>query len=194
MDSAFSSADELVRNGELRTELAPYADESLTRVDTSGWTTEKENQYFASMLVWEKAPSLPVYKWFEPALIPPPVWKVSDEELPRLLNDLVNKLYEKNIVLDYTDHLSDRELYEIIVHKILPQDVKKTDQPDVYHHWDCSRIGDCDDELEDSRIWLTYYADDKQREESRAAYGDRIPQKQIPSHHRDFPKDDSVHY
>ena len=31
MDSAFSSADELVRNGELRTELAPYADEYRAR-------------------------------------------------------------------------------------------------------------------------------------------------------------------
>ena len=56
MDSTYSSsADELLRNAELRTELEPYADESLTRVNSRSWTLQQENQYLASMLEWEKA-------------------------------------------------------------------------------------------------------------------------------------------
>ena len=37
-----------------------------------------------------------------------------DEELYRLLWDTINKLYDKRIVLDFTDHLTDRELYCLI--------------------------------------------------------------------------------
>ena len=126
MDSTYSSsADELLRNAELRTELEPYADESLTRVNSRSWTLQQENQYLASMLEWEKAPVLPIYQWFdrEELALPAPQ-AVCDELLPGLLDDLARKLYEKHIVLDYTDHLSDRELYRIILYKILPQNEK----------------------------------------------------------------------
>ena len=158
MDSTYSSsADELLRNAELRTELEPYADESLTCVNSSNWTLRQENQYLSSMLRWEKAPILPIYQWFAPdELVLPAPQTVCDDLLPPLLNDLARKLYEKHIVLDYTDHLSDRELYEVILYKILPQNEKKIELPGVYRHWDCSRVGDGGDELESARDWLTY--------------------------------------
>ena len=196
MDSTYSSsADELLRNAELRTELEPYADESLTCVNSSNWTLRQENQYLSSMLRWEKAPILPIYQWFAPdELVLPAPQIVCDDLLPPLLNDLARKLYEKHIVLDYTDHLSDRELYEVILYKILPQNEKKIELPGVYRHWDCSRVGDGGDELESARDWLTYYASDVQRECWKTVYGDRVPEKQIPRYHRDFPKDESLHY
>ncbi len=196
MDSTFSSsADELLRNAELRTELEPFSDESLTRVNTCGWSLQQENRYLSSMLQWEKAPVLPIYKWFEPEeLSLPSPQNVPEELLPELLNDLARKLYEKHIVLDFTDHLSDRELYRVIVYKILPQNEKKLDLADVYRHWDCSRIGGGEDELEDAKTWLTYYASDHQRQCWEAVYGDRVPEKRIPCYHRDFPKDESVRY
>ena len=196
MDSTYSSsADELLRNAELRTELEPYADESLTRVNSRSWTLQQENQYLASMLEWEKAPVLPIYQWFdrEELALPAPQ-AVCDELLPGLLDALARKLYEKHIVLDYTDHLSDRELYRIILYKILPQNEKKIELPGAYRHWDCSRADECGDELEDARIWLTYYASDRQRECWKAVYGDRVPEKRIPCYHRNFPKDESLHY
>ena len=166
MDSTYSSsADELLRNAELRTELEPYADDSLTCVNSSNWTLRQENQYLSSMLRWEKAPILPIYQWFAPdELVLPAPQTVCDDLLPPLLNDLARKLYEKHIVLDYTDHLSDRELYEVILYKILPQNEKKIELPGVYRHWDCSRVGDGGDELDSARDWLTYYASDVQRE------------------------------
>ena len=196
MDTTFSSsAEELLRNAELRTELIPYSDESVTCVDSSDWSLRQENQFLSSMLQWEQAPILPIYKWFEPGEISlPSPQAVSDDRLPKLLSFLAHKLYEKHIVLDHTDHLSDRDLYRIIVLKILPQNEKKLELVDAYRHWDCSRVAGREDELEDAKTWLTYYASDAQRECWAAAYGEDIPEKKIPCYHRDFPRDDSFQY
>ncbi len=36
---------------------------------------------------------------------------MSEEELHTALWDIIHKLFDKRVVLDFTDHLSDRELY-----------------------------------------------------------------------------------
>lgn len=198
MDSAFSSSsvDELIRNAELRTELEPYSDEAITRIHYHHWTLREENQFLASMLLWEKAPVLPIYEWFEPALRFPHPQNVSDEELPRILTNLVQKLYEKHIVLDFTDHLSDRELYRLIVQKILPANEKKIEFMDVYHHWDCSRDPSRydDEEGKESEAWLTYYASDEERDAWAETHDGPLPEKRTPLHRRHFPKDESFRY
>ncbi len=60
------------------------------------------------------------------------------------------------IVLEFTDHLSDRELYCVIARDILPSYEKKIEEPRNYLHWHCL------DESE-SELWLTYYATDEER-------------------------------
>lgn len=196
MGGAYSSSavEEIVRNAELRTELEPYTDESVTRVQCCHWTLKEENQFLASMLQWEKAPVLPIYKWFEPELRLPAPHTVSENKLPELLEQLISMLYTKHIVLDFTDHLSDLELYTVIVQKILPQNEKKIDTLEVYRHWDCSRVSPSGDETEDAKIWLMYYASDHQRELWAETYGEPLPEKRIPNHHRDLPKDETLHY
>ena len=51
---------------------------------------------------------------------------------------MIRKLYQKRIVLDFTDHLNDRELYCLIFRDILPAREKKIDWPNNYLHWDCT--------------------------------------------------------
>ncbi len=69
-------------------------------------------------------------------------------ELHKILWDVVRKLYQKRIVLDFTDHLTDRELYCLIFRDILPAREKKIDWPNNYLHWDCTGAN-CDPE-----VWL----------------------------------------
>jgi hypothetical protein len=66
-------------------------------------------------------------------------------------------LFEQRIVLDFTDHLSDRELYCLIYRDILPCREKKIDVPDNYLHWDCADVGG------DATTWLRYYATEEER-------------------------------
>jgi hypothetical protein len=175
--------EELLRNAELREELEPYFDEAISRVNGLRWPIRAENEYLAAMLAWEMAPVLPICKWFEPELRPPRPDTLSDEELHQILWDIIYRLYEKRIVLDFTDHLSDRELYTLIYRHILPSREKKLDHATHYIHWDCSA---CDG---DPEIWLRYYASEAERQAWAARYRQPLPPRCLPPYPRNLPRD-----
>ena len=81
---------------------------------------------------------MPIYRWFEPELRLPRPEVLSDADLHLILWDVIRKLYQKRLVLDFTDHLSDRELYCLIYRDILPSREKKLDHLSNYLHWDCT--------------------------------------------------------
>ena len=153
-DSRTTSDDveQLMLNARLRDELEPFLDESLDVLNMRHMSTPSENEYLASILAWERAPVLPISKWFDPELVLPQPDTLSDQKLHELLWETINSLYDKRIVLDFTDHLSDRELYCLLIRDILPSPEKKIDVPKNYLHWHCL---DGDDEPE---TWLRYYA------------------------------------
>ena len=75
---------------------------------------------------------------------------IDDETLSALLATTIERLYSEKVVLRYTDHLSDRELYKIIYRDILPCCEKKVELPGKFLEWRC---------IEDHDTWLRYYAD-----------------------------------
>ncbi len=171
--------DALLRNAELRNELEPYYDESISQVESSQLPITQENEYLASMLAWETAPSLPIYQWFTPPLKPISHRGMTAAVLREELWNLIHHLYTKQIVLDFTDHLSDEELYLLICHEILPCREKMIERRNGYLHWDCAGIN------ENQEIWLTYYA----TEEERDAWED-VNEKMAPPHEATpFPRD-----
>ena len=144
--------DQLLRNAELRDKLERYFDESISRVNVQHFSLAAENEFLAAMLAWEQAPVLAIFRWFEPELRPPRPESLGEADLHRILWDVMRKLYQKRIVLDFTDHLTDRELYCLVFRDILPAREKKIDWPNNYLHWDCTGAN-CDPE-----VWLRYYA------------------------------------
>jgi hypothetical protein len=174
---------ELLRNAELRDELEPYYDESISRVNVQHLPLAMENEFLASMLAWEMAPVLPIYRWFDPELRPPRPESLNDEDLHKILWDVINKLFEKRIVLDFTDHLSDRELYCLMYRDILPAREKQIDNRNNYIHWDCARAGG------DPEVWLRYYATEDERQAWSETYGQPLPPQGIPPHSRRLPQD-----
>ena len=177
--------DEMLRNAELRSELEPYFDESISSVNVQHISLHSENEYLAAMLEWEMAPVVPIYRWFEPELRPPHSSRLDDKDISKILGDIIASLYEKEIVLDFTDHLSDRELYQVICQDILPSREKKIDKRRGALHWDCSYIGG----VSDPTAWLTYYAGDEDRDDWAERYGLPLPEKELPSYPRSMPQD-----
>lgn len=173
----------LLRNAELRTELEPYYDEAIDRINSRQLPLQVENDFLASMLAWEYAPVLPIYRWFEPELRPPRPDVLSDEELHEILYEVIEKLVQKRIVLDFTDHLSDRELYTVIYRDILPSREKKIDLGNNYLHWDCTGPSP------DPEIWLQYYASDEEREEWSQTYHRPPPPRLKPPYPRQLPRE-----
>ncbi len=174
--------EQLLLNAQLRDELEPYLDESLSCVNVREVPTPVENEFLASILAWERAPVMAISQWFEPELMIPTPEVLDEEEVHDILWDSIHKLYSKRIVLDFTDHLTDRELYWIIFRDIFPSREKKIDLPKNYLHWNCAGADE-----DDPNIWLTYYASDRER----AAWAEEtslpLPPAEIPPYPRKMP-------
>lgn len=171
-----------MRNAELRDAIEPYLDESVWQIDFRSLPTEVENRFLESMLAWERAPLEPVARWFEPTLALQPACTLDDDQLRERLWETIEQLFSKRVVLDYADHLSDRELYCLIRRDILPAAIKQVDLPDNYFRWDCS-AGEC----EDATIWLTYYASEAERAQWALESGEELPPRAVPPYPRALP-------
>jgi hypothetical protein len=180
--SESDEVDQLLLNARLRDELEPFLDESVHILDCRRMPTQAENEFLAQMLAWERAPVLPIGRWFEPELVLPPPDKLSDEALHDLLWETLQRLYDQRIVLDFTDHLTDRQLYTVIFRDILPSHEKKIDLPRNYLHWHCL---DMDAEPE---VWLQYYASDEERELWAEETGQSLPPQLEPLYPRKMPR------
>jgi hypothetical protein len=174
--------DCLLRNAELRDQIEPYLDESIREIDFSSMPTAIENRFLESMLAWEQAPMAPIARWFSPPLSLPPASLLEDHELREQLWETIEQLFSKRVVLDYADHLSDRELYCLIRRDILPAAIKQVDLPDNYFHWDCSACNS-----EDVSIWLAYYASEAEREQWAMETGEDLPPRAVPPYPRALP-------
>ena len=84
-------------------------------------------------------------------------------------HQVIGRLYEKNIVLVHTDHLSDRQLYCLIARDILPAYEKKIVASDRVIHWQCLDI------VVNEEAWLRFYASDEEREQWAAENWLKLP-------------------
>lgn len=174
--------EHLLLNAQLRDELEPYLDEAVDSIDFRQMPTPKENEFLASMLAWERAPVLPISQWFAPELVLPHPDKLSDEQVSVYLTETIRRLHEKRILLDYSDHLSDRALYHLIWHDILPAREKKVDLPKNFLHWSCL------DAADDPETWLRFYASEEERDEWADETGLPLPPSEPPPHPRKLPR------
>lgn len=174
--------DSLLRNAMLRDELEPLFDESIGSVNARVMSTHRENEFLESMLEWERAPMVPISQWFDPELVLPPPDRLTDEQLSETLCMVVEQLYQQSIVLDFTNHLDDRQLYMIIFRDILPTYEKKLAQRRSFLHWDCANIAG------DPSIWLRYYASDEERETWAEEMGEDPPPREVPPYARQLPR------
>lgn len=175
---AVDEVDLLLANARLRDELEPYRDESIDDPSVTRMSLRTENEYLASMLAWERAPALPIASWFTPVLEIPSPESLSDEALAVALWDTIHRLYSQHVVLRFTDHLSDRELYKIIYRDILPCCEKKVEIQGKYLEWRC---------IEDNDTWLRYYADAIERRRFQEEHDVDIPSSESPEFKRNLP-------
>ena len=155
--SRSDDVDHLLRNAQLRDELEPFLDDSISQLNVGELPTRVENEYLASMLAWETCRCCPLASGSSRSSQLPRPETLTDEQLHDILWDTIQRLYDKRIVLDFTDHLSDRQLYCLIFRDILPSPEKKLERSDNYLHWDCADAGG------DPEVWLRYYASDEDR-------------------------------
>lgn len=166
-----------IRNMELRTALEPYYDEAISRLKFS--RLKREDDYLESMLEWEIVKPTPIAQWFEPELCPPrTVDKISDQDIHDYLIYLLGKLKEKRIILRFSDHMSDRELYILVLRDVLPAKEKYLQTYIGDREWDCIDIA------ENEMTYLKYYASREERQIWEDYYGETLPPSEKPKHKR----------
>jgi hypothetical protein len=174
--------EHLLLNARLRDALEPLFDESIGRVNAELMSTSSENDFLQSMLEWERAPILPICQWFSPTLELPPPDSLYEEQLHAELYETIQRLFEKHVVLDFTDHLTDRELYCLVYRDILPANEKMIQRRRNYLHWDCANTdGDPD-------VWLRYYASDEDRRAWQEETDGFLPPLEDPPFRRRLPR------
>ena len=97
---------------------------------------------------------------------------------------MIQKLACQRIMLDFTDHLTDRELYGIIFRDILPSREKKIDLAKNYLHWNCADSA----AVGDPEIWLQYYATVEERDIWADETGRPLPPEKMPPYPRKMPR------
>ena len=180
--------EHLLRNAQLRDELEPLFDESIDRVNPTAMSTRSENEFLESMLEWERAPMLPISQWFDPPLVLPHPDRLGQHQLSLVLRATIEKLFEKRIVLDFTDHLSDYQLYALIFRDILPSHEKKLERRTSYLHWDCANIDENPD------VWLRFYASPVERQMWAEEYDQPLPPHDEPPFKREVPRAPLVNF
>jgi len=176
-----SEVELLMRNAQLRDELEPYLDEAVDLVSIRHMSIAEENEFLASILAWERAPTLPISQWFEPELTLPKPETLDDSEISTLLWQTIHQLYSQRIVLALTDHLSDRQLFCLIVRDILPAYEKRIAEHRNFLHWHCLQDNDMEG-------WLKYYATDAERNQWQDENGVDPPASQAPPFPRKMPR------
>ena len=161
--------ESLLLNAELRDALEPLFDESIGRVNAEVMSTSNENDFLQSMLEWERAPIVPIRDWFDPPLDLPAPDTLEDSQVGEILNQTIGRLFERHVVLDFTDHLSDRQLYCLVYRDILPTHEKMIQRRNNYLHWDCANVEG------DPEMWLRYYASEEEREAWQEETGGFLP-------------------
>jgi hypothetical protein len=182
--TAMDHVDQLMLNARLRDEIEPFADDSIVLLETCRLPLEEENDFLESMLDWERSPVLPIAQWFDPELRLVAPELLDDEGLHRELWRVIRLLHQKRVVLECTDHLSDRELYRLVLRDILPAQEKRLRCPRSWLRWQCL------DEESESALWLAMYADESQRQHWLAEHGGPLQQRKNAPYRRELPRGD----
>lgn len=113
---------------------------------------------------------------------PLPPSEVSDIQIPRALDSLIIDLARLGVLLSYTDHLSDRKLYEQLYHIVCHDPILLMPGGNQMAVIEC--LGH--DTYEDLEIWLRYYADRVERKWWTENYPEmRMPRHREPKYDRD---------
>ena len=143
-------------------------------------TAGNVNEYLARLLAWEEGRTITYREWFKRRgkHFPAPE-TLRGPQVAAELWRLIRALAQARVFFENTDHLSDAELYTRLWHDVLDaDDADDSDTPKTEAeawHWDLAEAAG-DHETE----WLTYYADEDEREEWQEMY----PELTLPEHRR----------
>jgi hypothetical protein len=137
---------------------------------------KQEEAFLKQILIMEEAEEQPLFDILEKGglQLPPPA-SLNETQLHVKLWEVINSMALLGCYLSSTDHLSDRQLYEVLWDEILrePTSVSPGDPNSAWH---IDILGGCSEE--DLQTRLKYYAD----EYDRISWAEEFPDEILPPH------------
>jgi hypothetical protein len=149
----------------------------------SDQVSDLELGFLHRVIAWEEGPFTTHREWLRRrGQSFPAITEIPPERLSRVLWQLIEALASARVFLMHTDHLSDSSLYVKLTTEVLdgnaPDFARCED--DAYHRDFADPSAGHDQE------WLTFYADEHEREEWRSILPETLlPPRQRPAHDRD---------
>jgi hypothetical protein len=146
------------------------------RDDSNGHDLIEELERLDRFLDGTEAGEVPLEVLRARGIVMPEEKSLDDSELHRVLWTVIHGMAEIGMFLEWTDHLSDRELYRFLAEALLQETML------AFGAEHLSPIGGCSEE--DNDVYLRYYADEEDRK-SWSGDGATIP----PHEARPFDRD-----
>lgn len=167
--------DQEIRINELREEANDLSGGRMHAWEEPDCPPDLEESFWRHVVEYEKAPWTSDFEQLvSGGFRPPDPRTLGDGEVTAALRQLVDKLATMRVYLANTDHLSDRELYELLWGDILHEATKIMPGGDC--HIDI--LGGCSSE--DMELYLRYYADDKWRADWAKDWPEDSPREKPP--------------
>ncbi|HEY0323592.1 MAG TPA: hypothetical protein VGC66_21730 [Pyrinomonadaceae bacterium] len=163
-------------NGEAEPDAAQFSDGDLFFEESEELSPEARTQFWMSVTAYEQAPSTTHFQLLaESGIELHAPESLDDERLATKLREVIEGLARLHIFLSQTDHLSDRQLYELLWRDVLREAIK--DLPlGATSAWHIDLAGS--GSIEDTELYLKYYADEDLRRQWAADFPDDL----MPEH------------
>jgi hypothetical protein len=178
------SIDREIRINELRCKAEELAGGNMLAYESDETPPEIAEGFWSNVVGYETAPDTTQHEMLrsEGVELPPPE-SLNDADLTEKLWEVIHSLAARNTYLHNTDHLSDRELYTVLVNELFHEVGKEFPAGSGWnHHFDI--LGGCSDE--DIELGHRYYSDDEERARWMESFPDyKMPPKEKPPFDRD---------
>lgn len=183
--------DELIQ--QLKVQARQAAGGQMAAWESDALSAEQRQQFWRRVIDFENAPLMTDFQRLTEAgleLLDPDA--VNDEQVTAKLWEVIHGLARIRVFLTDTDHLSDRELYEVLWRRVLREEnpVLADDRDSAWH---VDLLGGGDET--DTHLYLKYYADQRHRQQWLADFPDYLmPAHEDPPFDRDclLPQPDDV--
>jgi hypothetical protein len=172
------------RINQLRTELNQLAGGRMTEGDFGHCSPDLKEKFLEQVLAFERGEKTTLLSLLAKYghQFPSPE-QLDGQALTDTLRELIRALAEVRVFLEFTDHLSDRELYTFLWRESLrEEDVFEPVHPASAWHFDMTHVGTPDP----TWIYLKYYADESFRKSWATEFpDDPMPPDEDPPYNRD---------
>lgn len=167
-----------------RQEAERLAGSEATAWESPALSLDARERFWNDLLAFETAPwTTNFQQLMEAGVELPEPEALADADLSAKLWEVIDRLAAMGVFLNDTDHLSDRELYTALWHEVLREETKAlSGDPASACHVSLVGTGSEADNL----AYLTYFANDDDREHWRASFpDDELPPRKAKPFDRD---------